>query len=347
MVLRAALGWLIPLVFSITATAAEIDLNPAHPNQYQVAEGDTLWNIASKFLKKPAQWPRLWQNNPNAKNPNFIYPGDVLVFSMVNGKPQIRVANRNRNAVRYEKLSPQIRETPLVEAIKLLPVNAIDQFLSSPKVVTEDELNVAPYVLSFANEHLITGAGDRIYVRAITEPPGLNYTVYRKGQAYADPESKEILGYEAEFIADTTLQKQGDPATLLINKANSEVRTGDRLMPNTASEVTLNYFPHPPEKPVNGSIISVLNGVSQIGQYNTVVLNKGTEEGLVVGHVLDIYQRGKLLADPYAEEKDTAVILPDEMAGSLMVYRVFKNVSYALVMQASQAIHILDKVQSP
>jgi nucleoid-associated protein YgaU len=335
------------MMFSMTVIADGINLNPAHPSQYRVVEGDTLWDIAGKFLKKPAQWPRLWQANPSVKNPNLIYPGDVLVFAVTNGQPQVSVANANRYASRQEKWHPEIRETPIATAIKVLPTTAIDQFLSSPKVVTEHELNSAPYVLSFAGEHLVAGAGDRVYARAITEPTTLNYTIYRQGRAYVDPESNDVLGFEAEFIADSVLQKPGDPATLLINKSASEVRTGDRLMPNTASELNLNYFPRPPEKPVNGSIISVLNGVLQIGQYNIVVLNKGLEDGLAIGHVLDIIQRGKLAADPFAEDKGESVMLPDELVGCLMVFRVFEQVSYALIMQASGPIHVLDKVQAP
>jgi hypothetical protein len=349
MALRTLLGWLIPLIFSLTANAEDINLNPTHPSKYLVVRGDTLWHIAGKFLKDPLQWPLVWHGNPDVKNPNFIYPGDVLAFSVVDGKPQVSVASSNRDGFtgKYEKLSPKIRETPIAEAIQLLPTKAIDQFLASPKVIAENELDDAPYILSFAGEHLVAGAGDRVYVRTITDPQGLSYTIYRKGQAYVDPDSQEVLGYEAEFIADTTLQKAGDPATLLVNKALSEIRTGDRVMPNVASELTLNYFPRPPEKPINGSIISVLNGVSQIGQYNIVVLNKGQEDGLAVGHVLDIYQHGKLVADLYAEDQATAAALPDELAGRLMVFRVFGHVSYALVMEASQPLHVLDKVQTP
>jgi hypothetical protein len=347
MALRIVWGWLIPIMFSMTVIADEINLNPSHPNQYLVVEGDSLWDIAGKFLKKPAQWPRLWQANPGIKNPNLIYPGDVLAFSVTNGQPHVTVANTSRYTVRQEKWHPEIRETPITEAIKVLPSTAIDQFLSSPKIVTEHELRSAPYVLSFAGEHLVAGAGDRVYARAITEPTTLNYTIYRQGRAYVDPESNEVLGFEAEFIADSILQKSGDPATLLINKSASEVRTGDRLMPNTASGLNLNYFPRPPEKPVSGSIISVLNGALQIGQYNIVVLNKGLEDGLAIGHVLDIIQRGKLVADAYAEDKGATVTLPDELVGSLMVFRVFEQVSYALIMQASGPIHVLDKVQAP
>lgn len=349
MTLRIFFGALIPLIFSIPAWAEEVILNPVHPSQYIVAEGDTLWQIAGKFLQKPAQWPLVWRSNPAIKNPNLIYPGDVLAFSVVDGKPQVSIADssRNNSPVRYEKLSPKIRETSIAQAIKLLPTSEIDQFLSSPNVVNETELESAPYVLSFAGEHIVAGAGERMYVRALPDSKLSNYTVYRKGHAYVDPETQAILGYEAEFIADASLQKAGDPATFLITKAAGEVRSGDHLMASATGENLLDFFPRPPEKPLQGSIISVLNGVSQIGQYNIVVLNKGKSDGLAVGHVLDIYQRGKLVADPFARDKDSAVALPDEMAGSLMVFRVFEHVSYALIMSATQPIHVLDFVKTP
>ena len=325
MTLRIFLGWFIPLIFSMAVLAEDILVNPVHPTEYLVVEGDTLWDIAGKFLKKPAQWPLVWRSNPTIKNPNLIYPGDVLAFSINNGKPQISIANTNRESLArgYEKLSPQIRETPITQAIKLLPVSAIDQFLTSPKVVGENELANAPYILSFSGGHIVAGAGDKLYARGISDPNVLAYTVYRKGQPYIDPESQALLGYEAEFIADATLQKAGDPATLLVNKSASELRAGDRLMTHSTGEQILNFFPHPPEKPLHGTIISVLNGVSQIGQYNIVVLNRGQSEGLAVGHVLDIYQRGNIVIDPYAETKNAAIPLPDELAGSLMIFQAF------------------------
>jgi hypothetical protein len=155
------------------------------------------------------------------------------------------------------------------------------------------------------------------------------------------------LGYDAKYIADTTLQQSGDPSTLLITKSNSEVRKGDRAMPKNEDEVILNYFPRPPEKSINGSVISVLGGVSQIGLYNIVVIDKGTKDGILAGHELAIYRKGKSINDPYSAVKNDVIKLPDEIAGTLMVFRPFERVSYALVMKATQAIHILDKVKTP
>jgi hypothetical protein len=118
-------------------------------------------------------------------------------------------------------------------------------------------------------------------------------------------------------------------------------------MANPEEEVVLNYFPRPPEQSIKGSIISVLGGVSQIGQYNVVVIDKGTTDGLLPGHELDIYKRGNIVSDTYSAVKNDAVKLPDEIAGTLMVFRPFERISYALIMKAGQAIHVLDKVQTP
>jgi hypothetical protein len=245
------------------------------------------------------------------------------------------------------KLLPCIRVTELKQAIRLIPTKKIASYLSSPKVVEKDEMGNAPYVVDFAGEHIIVGTGDRIYVRSIKEPKSQAYTVYRPGSPYISPESGETLGYEAQYIAEALLQHPGDPATLTITKADSEIRIGDRLMPNAEEEIALNYFPRPPEKEVKGSIISVLGGVSQIGQYNVVVIDKGTADGLLKGHELSIYQRGDIVRDDYSPDENDLVTLPDEIAGTLMVFRPFEHVSYALVMKATQALHVLDKVKIP
>jgi hypothetical protein len=374
MAFRRLTGLIVFILFCLTVSAEEIQINPSHPNQYTVVKSDTLWDISGKFLMHPWQWPELWTHNSQIKNPHLIYPGDTIYFSMVEGKPQLSLSrsefplsqaqpNPNSPCVLQEedykhgrkdfaiseegKLLPCIRETNLKKAIRLIPTETIASYLSSPKVVGESELGNAPYIVALAGEHIVGGAGDRVYVRAITDPQNLSYTIYRPGKAYISPENGEILGYEAQYIADSSLQQPGDPATLAITKSASEVRTGDRIMSNIDEDIALNYFPRPPEQGVNGSIISVLGGVSQIGRHNVVVIDKGTNDGLSVGHELNIYKRGKMIKDTFSLVKNDTVNLPDEVAGTLMVFRPFERVSYALVMKATQALHVLDKVRTP
>ena len=94
MAFRTLSGLMIALIISINAWADEIQLNPANPDQYTVVKGDTLWDISGKFLNHPWQWPELWRDNSQIKNPNLIYPGDTLHFSIVNGKPQLRLSQQ-------------------------------------------------------------------------------------------------------------------------------------------------------------------------------------------------------------------------------------------------------------
>ncbi len=345
MALRALLGLIIPLVFSSPLWADTLQINPHHPDQYSVVKGDTLWDISGKFLQHPWEWPQLWRNNPQVKDPHWIYPGDTLYFAYVNGEPTLSLAPQGSS---YEQnLEPRIRESVIEPAIRMIPHDAIAQFLTSPKVVGAAELGRAPYVLDFAGEHLIAGAGDRAYVRAIEEPEGLAYTIYRPGKPYVSPETQEILGYEAIYIADTSLESLGDPATVRIVKSASEIQRGDRVMPSTEAETALNYFPKSPDKAVQGSIIRVMGGVSQIGRHDVVVIDKGSADGLQVGHTLDIYRRGRVVLDKIQSDEAVSVKLPDELAGVLMVFRPFERVSYALVMEASASIHTLDRVQTP
>lgn len=344
MAFRNIAGLVAALLFSTNTWADKLELNPQHPEQYTVVQNDTLWDISAKFLKSPWAWPKLWHGNPQIKNPDLIYPGDTLVFSMVNGNPSLRLSSRGSEV----KLHPGIRTETLAQEIKTIPTDAITQFLSSPKVLDTDELDQSPYIIDFPAEHLIVGAGDRIYVRSILQAQTLDYTVYHKGQPYISPETGEILGYEALYIASATLEKEGDPATLMITKSEQEVRLGDRLMPNSEKTSPLNFFPKPPETEIYGNIISVLNGVTQIGRHNIVVVDKGLQDGLKTGDLLTIYHKGKIVGDRFKSKDETVLVkLPNEQAGTLMIFRSFKRVSYALVMEANQAIHVLDKVATP
>jgi hypothetical protein len=351
MAFRLILALILAMFFRSAFSGEELKINPNHPDKYTVALGDTLWDISGKFLQHPWQWPQLWHNNPQIKDPHWIYPGDTLYFSYVKGEPHLGfspVGNVDNSAETI--LEPRIRESSLQQAIRVIPTDAISQFLSSPRVVTEDDLSDAPYVLQIAgDERLIAGAGDQIYVRSILQPTGLGYTIYRKGLPYIDPDTNEVLGFEAAYIGDATLKVVGDPATLGITKASQQIRQGDRLMSRSGNGLALNYFPKPPEKLIEGYIIKMLGegGITQIGLHDIVVINKGTLNGLEAGHVLNIYRKGRIITDRLHAPNIEDVKLPDELAGVLMVFRPFERVSYALVMEAEGAIHLLDRVKTP
>ena len=62
----------------VNAQSSGVELNPAHPDEYVVQRGDTLWDISGRFLSNPWFWPEIWQINQQIENPHLIYPGDIL-----------------------------------------------------------------------------------------------------------------------------------------------------------------------------------------------------------------------------------------------------------------------------
>lgn len=327
---------------SVERTPAEAEPRPAvrddAPRRYTVKKGDTLWDIAGYFLDDPWYWPELWYANPEIDNPHLIYPGDVLELIWVDGKPRLRRAET-------ERLSPQVRELPIEAAVPTIPLDAIRQFLEGPRMVTPEELENAPYIVQFLDEHLIGGAGTEIYVRKAEPEDGRLLEVVRPGGPYRDPETGEILGYEAIPIGTAEILEFADIATGTLTQTNREALIGDRLLPlQDEKALASDFYPHAPDQAVDGRIISVFDGVAEIGQYEIVAINRGEDQAMERGHVLDIFQVGRQARDPITGEQLT---LPALQAGTLMVFEVEKRVAFGLVMTATRAIHVGDSVRAP
>lgn len=337
----------LALALALLATAVYADqvaLKDGHPDKHVVVKGDTLWDISERFLDSPWLWPEIWYVNPQIDNPHLIYPGDVISLVYVDGKPRLQL---ERGTGGTFKLSPKARAERLDKAIPTIPIDAIQQFLTQPLVVDKETLNNAAYVVSSADEHLIVGAGDRAYVRGISADQGNRFNIFRPGDAYVDPDTGEILGYEAFYLGEGDAERFGDPSTVRLARTTREINIGDRVLPMSQEDVYAYFTPHAPENEVTGSIIAVVDGVSQIGQYQVVVVNRGVREGIDVGTVFAIHQAGALIADQVSDERNAKVQLPDERAGLLMVFRVFDKVSFGLIMKATSSLHVGDKIATP
>jgi hypothetical protein len=282
---------------------SETDLVADAPSEYTVVKGDTLWGIAGRFLKDPWKWPHIWQmNQDQIKNPHLIYPGDVvkldreaLRLSIASGGPG-GASGMGGSAVEAAsnvvKLEPRVRVEPLETAIPSIPGSVIGPFLSQPLVVEVGGLDAAPTILATEESRVIIGAGDTAYADRIGTDDGVNWQVFRQGIPLTDPDSGEVLGYEAKYVGDARVQRFGNPTTLHITKARQEINRGDRLTP--AREATYpTYVPRAPDKPIIGSIMSVDGGVSEFGQYQVMTINRGARDGIEVGHVLAVYRRGQ------------------------------------------------------
>jgi LysM repeat protein len=326
-------------------------LNPSAPKSYVVKRGDTLWGIASIFLKDPWLWPEVWYINPHVANPHLIYPGDTLALAYgENGRPQI-VLQQGGAA----RLDPRLRSNPIDGAIPTIPYQAIAAFLSRPSLLTSEQVKRAPYVLAFRDDHEIAGGGNEIYVRDLNGPDRARYSVVHVGDPLRDPDDGKVIGYQGIYTATALVSRPGQITKAVLVDTARETLRGDKVMP-VDTDVPLNFMPTAPRRNVNGHIIAVVDGTVLIGQYQVVAINRGSRDGLANGNVLAIDRAGERVRDVYSKGASLTrpgasfakkVQLPDERVGTLLVFKTFNRMSYALVVGASDTIQLQDVVHNP
>ena len=326
-------------------------LNPNAPDSYVVKRGDTLWGIAKVFLRDPWYWPEIWQVNPQIHNPHLIYPGDSLRLVYVQGQPKLML-QRGDSA----KVEPRVRSQPLEAAVTTIPYETVAAFMSKPTVLSQEQIKDAPYILANRDMHVVMASGDIVYARGFTGPVeiGTHYNVVRIGDALRDPDDNRIVGYDGIYTGSGHITRVGDPATLIMTESARETEAGDKLIVG-GIDVPLDFIPSPPKNQISGRIIAVSDGVTVIGQYEVVVINRGAADGLAPGNVLAVYQAGQVVPDN--ESKGflngmtrigaTRVRLPDERSGTFMVFKTFDRISYGLIMEATNIIRVTDRVENP
>jgi len=358
--------------FAAPVFADTVALTPDHPDRYVVQKGDTLWDISKRFLKDPWRWASVWTINEQVKNPHLIYPGDVILLTYVDGKPQLSVAREEKVApapagveeltatpttaieepagetptgMNVVKLRPRAHAESIASAIPTISPEAIVPFLTEPLAVGRAELARAGYVTIGLDDRLALGDGSQFYARGLNKNDNSEYyQIFRQGAALKHPDTGEILAYEAQFLGDAKVLEPGDPAKLMVTRVKQEIVPTDRLLKTPDKAALPYYFPRAPEKNVDGRILAAVNGLREFGPNTIVAISLGKREGMEEGHVLRIMRHAGLSKDPVTKRMYK---LPDEETGLLMIFRVFDKVSYALIMNATQPVHIHDALRTP
>jgi hypothetical protein len=335
-----------PVPEAQTSTAQLI--RPDAPMNYTVKRGDTLWDIAAVFLRDPWFWPEIWQINPQVENPHLIYPGDVLSLAYgANGDARVMISQYGG-----ARLQPRLRSEAIDGPIDTIPFSAIAAFLSKPSVLTKEQALEAPHILAFRDNHMVAGTGHEAYVRDLNGGLNQRYSVMHIGDPIRDIGSREIIAYEAVYVATAVVNAPGEVSKTVLTEGAREAQEGDRLI-EQESDVSLTFTPHAPATQVDGQIIGVADDITQVAQYQVVILNRGSGHGLAPGAVLAVDQQGAVVSDRFSRYpwRKTAfndkVRLPYERAGTLIVFKVFDRISYGLVIGSRTPMRVADRVYSP
>ncbi|WP_414652342.1 LysM peptidoglycan-binding domain-containing protein [Ideonella sp.] len=359
----AAAQW--PVTPGQRATAQQVaeagvplsELAPNAPDTYTIKRGDTLWDISKLFLKSPWRWPELWgMNLDEIRNPHLIYPGQMLYLDKTGGRARLRTA-KPVETNQEGKLSPRVRAEPLPDdAIASVPMHLIGPFLNDAIVLDSNTLESAPRVVATQEGRVMASKGENAYVRGDLSP-ARNWQLFREPRPLIDPDTRELLGFEARFVGAAEYVRPGEvrqlpdgktelvPATITITSLREEANVGDRLAPAPARDVEA-FAPHAPGAPMRGRIVSVYGDSLNAGQNQIVALNRGARDGMERGHVLALWRAGTARVDS-TDEARTPIRLPDERHGLLFVFRVFERVSYALILQVQDPVSAGDLFTQP
>ena len=373
------------LAISAPAFSAALKVRPDAPTRYVVKQGDTLWGISGKYLYRPWQWSRLWgANRSKIRNPDRIYPGQVLVLRYVNGRPRLSVERGAGGDIPLVKLSPRMREVSSGYGIQAVNVNFYRMFMQHPQVIDQMQTQHAPRLVEGPDNRLIYSKGERVYAYEITEPG--RYLVYRARKDITDPETKKYLGQEVVFSGivatlpgtnsalDSRTREDAEALPnneyytrlhpmlkvptqtaqpMVVEEVVSEIRKGDYLLKLEDGGDNFNMMPHAPSQHIDAKVVSIFDGISEAGQFQTITLNKGSAHGLEKGTVLSLYKRSRQVKMDMPKGKDGSrsvvkyLSIPAEEAGLAMVYRVSQNLASAIILESKTNISIGDTASEP
>ncbi|MBS7457945.1 LysM peptidoglycan-binding domain-containing protein [Coralloluteibacterium stylophorae] len=359
---------------TVATFAVAQEARRAHPDVYVVKRGDTLWDIAATFLQKPWLWPEIWQANPQIENPHLIYPGDRISLAYLNGQPQARIDPGPRtepviDAVPLSEIEPFLRKLSVVDSIEGLPYVV---------GLEEDRLRSAAGQVAYVRGLPDAQPGQMYsivrptqrYTRAERKAGGSfmlrSNDLDFRGDEFARNwsaiwhdvnygKNREALGIELMHLtsAQVTRGEGGgiEASTLVLLDEGREVRIGDRIVPLDPQPFDLQFFPHAPGPEVveaaygKFQVLAVADGMFGAGPRQVVALSAGSADGIDNGTVFSLWRIGSMQADgvshsnPLAADNDR-VRLPDEYAGTVMVFRTFDTVSYGLIMDSIKQVEV-------
>jgi hypothetical protein len=210
-----------------------------------------------------------------------------------------------------------------------------------------------PYVVGIRDDHLLAGNRDEIYLKQLKGAVGERYSVLHIGEPLVDPDGGGKLGFLAKYSGTARVQRIGAEASATLTEVTREVMRGD-VLANDLAQDPESIVPRVPTTAVNGRIVAVVDGVTMASQYQVIAINRGANHGVQVGAVLRTKEAAERTKDTCAHINGRATcnrlrkaVLPGEESGTVLVFKAYPRMSYALLVKESTAVRVGDRVINP
>lgn len=272
------------------------------PGAYIIVKGDTLWDLAGKWLGDPFLWPQIWDENRYILDSHWIYPGDPLV---VPGKPQVVPDDgppiTEGSTEPAEPEQPEPAEPPRDLPPPLVAVADASDIYCSGFIVPEH----TPSGLAIAGheevkkEHLATG--DVIYLnqgRNQGIQPGDEFMMVRDSRGVEHPVTGDALGrYVRRLGKVRVMLVHADTSTAVIEMACEDVTDGEELtvweeipVPRRSSMPLFERYDPTPSGGPTGYLVTFRDDTDVAAEGFIVYTDLGVASGVRPGDVLTLYE---------------------------------------------------------
>ncbi len=310
------------------------------PDFYTIQAGDTLWDISTRFLGDPYQWPQLWSYNEYITNPHWIYPGNQIYFNLGDSLTPPAASVEPVQDVPYQP-PPQVVATNDSDCD--FPARYDDvrrgQTLSAPGVLgSATDINARGRLIASDVPGSLIGEGNYVYLK-MDDMEGVGcgtvLSLYRKqaGSVRTAGGVSNIFQVVAEVRVIRTDDKV---ATAEVRDSFIEAERGDIVGDHVVVDVTVDV--DPPEGDTEARVIGRLNVQQAMpSTTETVFLDVGTDDGVDVGTAMYLVAQRDGLAGRFAKPDKR---LPERVTGRVVVVRADAHRSTAVVIDAADSFEV-------
>ncbi|MEW6409395.1 MAG: LysM peptidoglycan-binding domain-containing protein [Nitrospirota bacterium] len=309
--------------------------------KYTVKKGDTLWDISKALLGDPFLWKKLWEENPEIKNPDKIYPGQVINIPVVEKEKLAEEEKKPEPVEKKVEVEKEMPVTPVKKepvAVKEPPTRVVaDVNLIASSGYITDEIPDKNIVVSSGGEKVILSKGDNALLDSNGKKIGDRFMIARSIKKVYHPVTEDFLGYLVKVLGDVKVVRiDGKIAIAEVMNSYDYIAVGDRVLPyQELNPLIIPLERKVEQKQVRGHIVEIIDDRVRGAFMDIVYLDKGSRDGLTAGDIFNIFEEGGKIRHPLSGEK---VAIPDMPIGQVQVIALKEETSTAKVLKSIKEI---------